>query len=144
MCKPIVGLTFIVMAARIATADVDVEKLRDKSFDLADLVEAILKDREPQLRGKINQDEDGYFVKCFLPDYAIEVFADASESKIIEKGENRYVFARLKKGAGIVAGLKGNKLYFEKVADLEAYKRKILKIEEVNEAEEKINGNLRE
>jgi hypothetical protein len=128
-CKPVVVLTGIVLAARIAVADVNIEKLRKKSFDLADLVKAILEDREPQLRGKINQDEDGYFLRCFMPDDAIKVFADASESEITEKGENRYVFSHLKKGGGIVARLKCDKLYVEKVADLKAYKIEISHIE---------------
>ena len=122
----LIMLCFILLLPVLAGADIRIDKIKRKSYEMADLVKALMEDREPRMYGKIERDEAGYFIKCGFPEDAIKVFANASTKKITRIVARRYVFAPLSGDAGIVAHLDRNRLYFRKVSDLKAYRQSLM------------------
>jgi len=116
----------VIIVAGIALAGVDIEKMKRKSLDMADLVRNTVEGKPQRLVGKIDKDENGFFIWCSMPDDAIKVFANATRTRIEKIGKDKYVFVSLGRGRGLIAHLKGDKLYIERAYNLASYKKELI------------------
>ena len=134
MGKVILELMPFLLTAKIASAELNIDRIKEGSLDLASLVNNVLIGEIPKIDGKIGQDKYGYFVRCGMPNDAITIIAEASNEKIIPINKEKYIFIPLKDTAeGICARLDGEKLYIDKVSDLEAVKDVLIPKPELKE-----------
>ena len=132
--KVILKLIPFLLTAKIASAELNIERIRDGSLDLASLVNSVLIGESPKLEGKVGQDKYGYFVRCNSPNEAMQIIAEASNEKIIPINKEKYIFVPLKETAeGICARLDKEKLYIDKLSDLEAVKDALIPKPEIKE-----------
>jgi len=132
MGKVVLKLIPFLLTAKIASAELNMDRIKQGSLDLASLINSVLIGENPKTDGKIDQDKYGYFVRCGMPNDAIEIIAEASNEKIIPINKEKYVFVPIEGTAeGICARLDGEKLYIDKLSDLEAVKKALIPEPEV-------------